>query len=157
MLCKLSFLSWIENFGIVCLAMAGKQGHRVRQLSKDTATAIYNTNMGIAELARFFLDKRKYDYVCLGEFSTDPLEKEFSKFRQVPRGTYFLNAQQVTEQLRISNAKFQMKLNDERESGLDQSDHQCNDCEYSLDEESSETFANLSDFEASVFQETNNL
>ena len=139
----------------MCRAMAAKQGHRVRQLSKDTATAIYKTSMGIVELARHFLDKRKYDYVCLGKFSIDPLEKTFGKFRQGSGGTYFLNAQQVTEKLRISNAKLQMKLNDNWESGLDKSEHLCDDSKYSLDEESSETFDNLSDFEASVVsQET---
>ena len=147
-------LNRIENFGIMCLAMACKQDHRVRQLSKDTATAIYNTSIGIVELARHFLDKRKYDYVCLGKFSTNPLEKTFSKFRQGSGGTYFLNTHKVTEKLRILKAKLQMKLNDDWESGLFKSEHLCDDCKYSLDVESSETFNNLSDFEASVSQET---
>ena len=112
-------LNWIENFGIMCLAMAGKQGQRVRQLSKDTATVIYNISMGIVKLARHFLDKRKCDYICFGEFSTDPLEKAFSKFRQGSGGTHFRNDQQVTEKLRISKAKLKMIINDEWESGLD--------------------------------------
>ena len=34
-------LDWIQSFGVMCGAMAGKQGNRVRQLSKDTARAIH--------------------------------------------------------------------------------------------------------------------
>ena len=60
----------------------------------------------------------------------------------------------MTEKLRISKAKLQMKLNDDWKSGLDKFEHLCDDCKYSLDEESSEIFDNLSDFEASVSQKT---
>ena len=56
--------------------------------------------------------------------------------------------------MRISKAKLHMKLNDDWESGLDKSEHLCDDGKYSLDEESSETFDNLSVFEASVSQVT---
>ena len=36
-------LNFLQEFGVMCLNMAGKQGQRVRQLSKDTAKAMYNT------------------------------------------------------------------------------------------------------------------
>ena len=104
-------LDWIQSFGVMCCAMAGKQGNRVRQLSKDTARAIYITCMGIVDLSKHLLDNMGYKYVCLGEFTTDPLEKAFSKLRQGSGGTYFINAQQVLEKLRISKAKLQLELN----------------------------------------------
>ena len=46
-----------------------------------------------------------YEYVCLGEFSTDVIEKAFGKLRQATGGSYFITAQQVTEKLRIKQAK----------------------------------------------------
>ena len=49
-----------------------------------------------------------YDYMCLGEFTTDPLEKAFSKFRQGSGGTYFINVQQVAEKFRIQRASFRL-------------------------------------------------
>ena len=39
-------LEFVQNFGIMCFKMAGKQGNRVRQLPKDTASAIHNACMG---------------------------------------------------------------------------------------------------------------
>ena len=39
-------LEFVQNFGIMCLKMAGKQGNRVRQLPKDIASAIHNACMG---------------------------------------------------------------------------------------------------------------
>ena len=45
-------------------------------------------------------------------FLTDLLEKAFSKLRQGSEGTYFINAQQVTEMLRIQKANFQITLDD---------------------------------------------
>ena len=41
----------------------------------------------------------------LGNFSTDPLEKEFSKLRQGSGGTYFITVQQILEKVNISEAK----------------------------------------------------
>ena len=90
--------NFIKDFG---RDMAGKQGCRVRQLSKDTANGIHCTCMVLVALTRYLLEVKQYNYVCLGKFSTDPLEKAFSKFRQSSGGTYFINAQQVIENYRF--------------------------------------------------------
>ena len=38
-------------------------------------------------------------------YSTDPIEKYFSKLRQGSGGTYFINAQSVLKKARIHHAK----------------------------------------------------
>ena len=90
-------LEFLQSFGDMCLKMAGRQGKRVRQLSKDTAVAMYTTCMGLVELAKHLIESRQFQYVCLGEFTTDPLEKAFGKLRQGSGGSYFTNAQQVSQ------------------------------------------------------------
>lgn len=149
-----SRLKYIENFGEMCLRMAGKQGSRVRQLSKDTANSVHTTCMGLVELSKYLLEEKGYKYVCLGEFSTDPLEKAFSKFRQGSGGTYFINAQQITEKIRICRAKLQLKMNSDLLPSTGKNGHNCIDCSYSLDEKASESFDQLPDLEASVTTET---
>ena len=56
--------------------MAGKQGMRKRQLSKGTAIALWHTCHGLVELCRHLL-ATTHQYVLLGKFTTNPLEKEF--------------------------------------------------------------------------------
>ena len=88
-----------------CLKMGGRQVKREKQLSKDTAAYIHHTCCGIVDLAKYLRIDEGYDYVCLGEFTTDPLEKAFSKFRLGSGGAYFINVQQVSKKFRIQKAK----------------------------------------------------
>ena len=67
-----------------------KQGQRVKQLTKDTALALAYTSRGLVELTKHLLST-SHEYVCLGNFSSDPIEKMFSKLRQGSGGTYFIN------------------------------------------------------------------
>lgn len=97
-------LTYIEDLGSMCLLMAGQQGKRVKQLSGDTAKAGHATCKGVVELTRDLLDNCRYEYVSLGRFTTDPLEKEFKKLRQCSGATYFINVQQITEKIRICQA-----------------------------------------------------
>ena len=46
----------------------------------------------------------------LGLFTTDTLEKEFSRLRQGSGGTYFITAQQVLEKVNISKTSLLLKL-----------------------------------------------
>ena len=90
-------LQTLLKFGEMALKMAGKQGKRSGQLSKDTAFGINHTCNGLVELTKDLL-ATSHKYVLLGMFSTDPVEKAFSKFRQGSGGTYFINAQQRIEE-----------------------------------------------------------
>ena len=71
--------------------MTNKQGNRNKQLSKDTAMNIHHTCHGMIDLCRHLL-ATTHGYVCLGQFTTGFLEKEFSKLRQGSGGTFYISA-----------------------------------------------------------------
>lgn len=56
-----------------------------------------------------FLLETSHSYVLLGIFTTDPLERAFSKLRQGSRGTYFINIQQVLEKYCINKTKLMLQ------------------------------------------------
>ena len=55
----------------------------------------------------------------LGEFSTNPLEKAFSKLRQGSGGAYFISTQQALEKIRIEHAKLLLQLEENFSNLLD--------------------------------------
>ena len=59
-----------------------KQGQRVKQLTKDTALALAYTSRGLVELTKHLLST-SHEYVCLGNFSSDPIEKIFLNYAKV--------------------------------------------------------------------------
>ena len=104
-----SRLGTILTFGDMMFNMAGPRGKRIKQLTKDTATTVRNTCYGLVELCKVLL-KTSHEYVLLGHFSTDSLEKDFSKFQQESGGTYFISVQQVIEKLRIKQTSTLLSL-----------------------------------------------
>ena len=58
---------------------------------------------GLAELCLSMLTTCQ-DFVMLGIFSTDPLEKEFGKLQQGSEVAYFLPVQEFVEKLNIKKA-----------------------------------------------------
>ena len=57
------------------------------------------------ELSEFLLSNG-FSYVMVGEFTTDPLEKQFGKYRQGCGGAYMLTVRNVIEKHRIDRARF---------------------------------------------------
>ena len=148
-----SRLDIILEFGNMAKNMIGKQGQRVKQLSKDTALALYHTCNGLVDLCRHLLNTN-HEYVCPGKFTTDYLEKEFGKLRQGSGGTYFISVQQVIEKLHIKQSSLLLSLNVNIEDFNVEFEHQCPACSYVLCEEGSEIFDNLSELEQSISLET---
>ena len=74
-------LNLILQFGDMALKMAGPKGKRIKQLSKDIATCIHQTCYGLVDLCRYLLNTMQ-NYVLLGQFTSDHLEKEYSILRQ---------------------------------------------------------------------------
>ena len=74
-------LDFLQKFGTMAKDMAGKQGKRVKQLTKDTGNAIHHTCFGIVDLVRYLLTVKLFNYVPLGKFTTDIREKFFGKLR----------------------------------------------------------------------------
>ena len=146
-------LETLLEFGDMALNMAGRQGKRQKQFTRDTAQGISHTCKGLVSLSRHLLSI-SHEYVMLGQFSTDPLEKEFSKLRQGSGGTYFINVQQIVEKTRIDKAKLLLTLG--ADTGAEDPGHKCSDCAFVLssDEKACETVDCLVDLEASVPAET---
>ena len=103
----------------------GKSGKREKELSKDTANAFSNTCRGLVELSNFLITHKNYQYVLLGKFTSDHLEKEFGKLRQGSGGTYFITVQQALEKIAISKTRL-LLLFDPLALQSVQAGHQCN-------------------------------
>ena len=80
-------------------------------------------------MTRTLLSQDPYDYVLLGWFTTDPLEKYFGKLRQGCGGTYFITAQAVLEKTRILQTKLLLQLGAEIDGNAG---HSCDVCERPL-------------------------
>ena len=71
---------------------------RERQLTKDTSEALPHRCRALVRLACHLLSCGN-EYVILGWFTTDPLEKAFSKLRPGSGGTYFITVQSLIEKV----------------------------------------------------------
>ena len=74
-------LSFLLDLAGMADKMKNTGGKRNRQLTKDTAQSLTNLCHGFVELAKYLLDCGNA-YVIFRWFTTDPLEKCFSKLRQ---------------------------------------------------------------------------
>ena len=104
---RLSFL--LELADMVDEMRPEKQGQRKNQLTIDTARAFSHTCRGTVDMTKHLLSTT-HNYVCLGQFSSDPIEKMFGKLRQGSGGTYFINVQQVLQKVTIKKAKLCLDL-----------------------------------------------
>jgi hypothetical protein len=98
-------LTYLLDFGKMALQMKGKVRKRVNQLTNDTGKAVWQTCFGIVALCKSLLNEHQFEYVLLGQLSTDPLEKHFSKLREGSGGTYFITVQDCLEKFQIYRTK----------------------------------------------------
>ena len=80
-----SFNAFIQNMH--CTGGEKNENFNKRHTCLYVANCLVN---GLVELSEYLFRKELFEYVILGSFSTDPLEKEFSKLRQGSGGTYFI-------------------------------------------------------------------
>ena len=95
-----------------------------------------------------------HDYVCIGQFTSDHIEKEFSRLRQGSGGTYFITVQQVIEKFDINRARLLASLDVELDDPEFSAGHKCSQCEYKLTDEQLEIFDTLETLENSMKEET---
>ena len=145
-------LKTITEFGDMCKKMISQPGKRIKQLTRDNALAIYQTCNGLVELSMHLLSTT-HQYVVLGKFTTDKLEKSFSKLRQGCGGTYFITVQQILEKLNIQHAKLLLRHTNMEHLPLE-AGHMCPQYSNTLDEEGSEVFDNIVELESSLTIET---
>ena len=122
---------------------------RQKTLTTDTAKGLVHTLRGLVELCQSQLSS-SHDFVLIGNYSTDPLENEFSKFRQGSGGTYFLSCQQIAEKLNISKAKQLLKVNEDVRNLNVNLGHKCSNCDFSYDDIFPAIFDNLPDLEDKI-------
>ena len=129
-------------------AMNANNGkNRCMTFTKDTANALSHTLRGMVDLVKSLL-QNSHDFVMLGEFSTDPLEKAFSKLRQGAGGAYFISVQQALEKVRIEHTKILLRFDSDFLNLLD--GHKCDNCERKLTNDECELLDNLPSLEESV-------
>ena len=124
-------------------------GKRMKTLTKDTATALHHTLMGLSDLTKDLLST-SHRYVMLGHQSTDPLEKEFGKLRQGSGGTYFINVQQVLEKLDIKKARLLLRLNVDPSAFHVDPGHSCELCDFQMGDKTVEILDSLPELEKSI-------
>ena len=85
-LCKLSFGSVITACRLDIILefgnMGGKQGQRVKQLSKDTALAHYHTCNGLVDLCRHLLNTN-HKYVSLENLQLITWKKNLESYAHI--------------------------------------------------------------------------
>ena len=124
-------------------------GKRRKMLTKDTASALAHTCRGFVDLVKHFL-ATTHEYVLLGIFTPDFLEKMFGKPRQGSGGTYFIAVQQVLEKMSIHKAKLLLHLKVDVASFDTLSGHLCENCKFVMDNNSIEVLDNLPTLEISL-------
>ena len=132
-------------------AMSSSKGKdRVKQISHDTSSCFYHTCHSLVSVTKLLL-QRSHDFILLGQFSTDPLEKAFGKLCQGCGGTYFINSQQVLEKHSINMAKLILRQ-DMPLSYLESSssEHTCSMCRYMLSSSDIGFLDDLPEIEPSV-------
>ena len=106
-------------------------------------------------LSRHLLMNKNFEYVLLGKFTSDHIEKEFGKLRQGSGGAYFITVQQVFEKVNISKTRLILSL--DQNSNLFQTNdagHQCDKCSYWLSEEICNLVDDLPTLEGKLSAET---
>ena len=115
--------------------------------------AIHQTCFGIVDLCKYLL-QTSHKYVCIGQFTSDHIEKEFFRLRQGSGGTYFITVQQIMEKSDINRARLLASLNVDIDDPELSAGHKCEQCNYKMTEEQLEIFDTLETLEESMKKET---
>ena len=146
-------LSFLIDFAAVVNEMKSRTRKRIRKLTIETETMLSHTCSALVNLAQHLLTSGNC-YVLFGWFTTDPLEKYFSKLRQGSGGTYFINAQSVLEKVKIHHAKLALRLGVDFDLQSDQ--HSCLYCNKNLMPQELEVLDNLFSLEEQLSSDTLN-
>ena len=75
-----------------------------------------HTCKALADLENCISKDHEFSYVMFGLFTSDPIEKEFSKLMQGSGGTYFITVQQILEKVVIRKTKLLLQTGNEIDS-----------------------------------------
>ena len=135
--------------------MAPSGSKRIKQLTRDVAYNLSHTCKGLVGLSTFLLNTNNHEYVALGNFTTDPLEKQFGKLRQVSGGTHFITVQQVPEKVSIYKSKLLLQLDGDAVSPINlEPGYSCSKCGFLLCENMCDVFDKLPELENGLAMDT---
>lgn len=83
---------------------------RQNLLTKDTSLGLYRTLNGLCSLSNVLLSDFNFNFVLLGQFQSDCIEKEFGIYRQSAGSNYFVAAEQVLPTIRLRNLRLLSKM-----------------------------------------------
>ena len=127
-------------------------GKRQKVLAKDTANSFAHTCRGLIDLSKYLLNEKGFEYVLLGKFTSDHIEKEFGKLRQGSGGCYFITAQQIVEKVAIYKTKLLLRLDPHSDLFKTvEADHCCSKCGFEMTSDMCSVIDNLPDFEKKAF------
>ena len=94
-------------------------------LSKQTFLALSATCNSLADLSEYLLHEKGLNYILLGKFQTDQLERRFGRYRQLHGGNYYISVRQLLQsekKIKVSAALLHDKLNFQALSQMSDSD-----------------------------------
>ena len=103
-------LKKLEELVAMIKNMQGVEEKRIKALTKDTPNCLSYTCKRLLETSQHLLQQHEYQFAMQELFTTDPLEKKFSKLHQGSRRANFIIAQQVLEKVNISKTRLLLKL-----------------------------------------------
>ena len=83
----IDFCKWVKEWE--------KSSDSKNFLTKETANAMCQTSTSLVGLARYLITKKGYSYVLLGHAQSDPIEREFGRYRQMSGACYFVSVRQI--------------------------------------------------------------
>jgi len=82
-----TFSEWLTNWN----------AHSNKSLTRQTFQAAKQTSSVLPLAANYLLNEKKFIYVLLGLFQSDPIEKHFGWYRQLCGANYYVSVRQILE------------------------------------------------------------
>ena len=123
---------------------------RIQTFTTKTAHALSHILRGLVDVTKYLLQSG-HDFVMLGDFSSDQLERAFSKLRQGSWRCLLYNSAARFGKAQHSKYKILLQLD---VNFIDVTDgHLCSGCNRNLTDKECEIFDNLTNLEASLSED----
>jgi len=122
---------WAER----ALQMKASSTPRVRSLTRDTADALHFTCKCLIDICLFLLSTDlnvNHQWVAIGFFQQDDIEKHFAHFRMSAGANYYITVEDIAHTHAIDRTK--LMLANEPEINYKKAHHACAHCDKSLTE-----------------------